>query len=74
MAMWLTQPLTEMSIRNFPAGGNERPARKADILTAIVSPFSRKCRILDISQPYRHPRTVTRVALSLFFTCSNNLE
>jgi hypothetical protein len=34
MAMRLTQPLTEMSIRNFP-GGKKRPARRADILAAI---------------------------------------
>jgi hypothetical protein len=34
MALGLTQPLTEMSIRNLP-GGKERLARKADKLTAI---------------------------------------
>jgi hypothetical protein len=36
-ALWSwrsTQPLTEMSTRNLP-GGKERPARKADNLTAI---------------------------------------
>jgi hypothetical protein len=33
MTVGSTQPLTEMSTRNFP-GGKERPARKAD-LTAI---------------------------------------
>jgi hypothetical protein len=35
MALGLTQPLTEMSTRNLP-GGKGRPARKADILTAIL--------------------------------------
>jgi hypothetical protein len=34
MAPESNQPLTEMSIRNLP-GGKERPARKADNLTAI---------------------------------------
>jgi hypothetical protein len=32
------QPLTEMSIRNLP-GVKERPARKADNLTAICEPI-----------------------------------
>jgi hypothetical protein len=32
-----TQPLTEMSTRNIPEG-KERPARKADNLTAICEP------------------------------------
>jgi hypothetical protein len=34
MDLGSTQPLTEMSTRNFPAGKG-RPARKADNLTAI---------------------------------------
>jgi hypothetical protein len=34
MAPEFTQPLTEMSTRNLP-GGNGRPARGADNLTAI---------------------------------------
>jgi hypothetical protein len=34
MTLWSTQPLTEMSTRDFP-GGNGRPARKTDNLTAI---------------------------------------
>jgi hypothetical protein len=34
MALGLTQPLTEISTRNFP-GVKTRPARKADDLTAI---------------------------------------
>jgi hypothetical protein len=32
-----TQPLTEMSTRNFP-GGNKRPARRADTFAAICEP------------------------------------
>jgi hypothetical protein len=39
MARGSTQPLTEMSTRNFPGGGGkERPTRKADNLTAIYEP------------------------------------
>jgi hypothetical protein len=38
MALGLTQSLTQMSSRNLP-GGEGRPARKADILTAICEPI-----------------------------------
>jgi hypothetical protein len=38
MALGSTQPPTEMSIRNLP-GGKERPARKAENLTAICEPI-----------------------------------
>jgi hypothetical protein len=38
MAVWLTQPLTEMSTRNIP-GGKVQLARKADNLTAISVPI-----------------------------------
>jgi hypothetical protein len=37
MSLRSTQLLTEMSTRNLP-GGKERPARKADNLTAICEP------------------------------------
>jgi hypothetical protein len=38
MALRSTQPLTEMSTRNLP-GGEGRPARGADNLTAISEPI-----------------------------------
>jgi hypothetical protein len=38
MALGSTQPLTEMSSKNFP-GGKGQPARKADSLTAICEPI-----------------------------------
>jgi hypothetical protein len=38
MALGSTQPLTEMSTRNI-LWGKERPARKADNLTAIYEPI-----------------------------------
>jgi hypothetical protein len=36
--MGSTQPLTEMSIKDFP-GGKSRPERKAENLTAICEPI-----------------------------------
>jgi hypothetical protein len=39
MALGSTQPLTEMSTRNFP-GGKKRPARRADNLAAIYGRMS----------------------------------
>jgi hypothetical protein len=38
MALESTQPLTEMSTKNIP-GGEGRPARKAENLTAICVPI-----------------------------------
>jgi hypothetical protein len=39
MALGWIQALTEMSTRNLPKGGGEgRPAREADNLTAICEP------------------------------------
>jgi hypothetical protein len=38
MALWSTEPLTEMNTRNLP-GDKGRPARKADNLTAICEPI-----------------------------------
>jgi hypothetical protein len=41
MALWLTQPLAEMSTSNFPKGKG-RPACKADNLTTIYEPIAKK--------------------------------
>jgi hypothetical protein len=38
MALWSTEPLTEMSTRDL-AWGKGRPAREADKLTAICEPI-----------------------------------
>jgi hypothetical protein len=42
--------------------------READNLIAIVSRLSRQFRILNISQPYRPPRTVKRAGLLSFYS------
>jgi hypothetical protein len=67
MALGATQSLTEMSTRNLPADKG-RPARKADTLTAICEPMSRKCGSLEVLQPHGPPRLVTEIALPLYIT------
>jgi hypothetical protein len=67
MVLGTTQPLTEMSTRNLPGGKAGLPARKADNLTAICEPMSRKYGNLDFSQHYTGylGRTVTEIAKNL---------
>jgi hypothetical protein len=50
MALWSTQPLTEMSTRKLP-GGKKPPARIADKPAIICEPNVWKRENLNLSQP-----------------------
>jgi hypothetical protein len=65
MVLTLTQPLTETNTKNLH-GGKERPARKTDNLPPSVRRLFTKGGILDVSEPYRSPRSVIVIAL-LFY-------
>jgi hypothetical protein len=60
------QHLTQVSNSNSP-GSKERPARKAEKLTPFTRRLSRRCGILDVSQPHRSPRHVTWLVLIFAF-------
>jgi hypothetical protein len=55
MALGSTQPLTEMSTRNFP-GGKKRPARRAENIAAICEP--NVCKLWEL-QPLTTLRPTT---------------
>jgi hypothetical protein len=60
-----TQPATQMRTRNL-SGSKARPARKADNLPPCVNQFSRKFRILVVSQPCGSPCPVAKIDLPLY--------
>jgi hypothetical protein len=65
MALGSTQPLTEMSTRNLP-GGKGRPARKANIFTAICEPIFQPRRLTTLwafTACYRNSFTLPQCGL-----------
>jgi hypothetical protein len=66
MALGFTQPLTEMSTKNLPED-RERPTRKDDNLTATCDPTDFIIWDHQCLKSYRPPRSVTGIALLLFY-------
>jgi hypothetical protein len=65
MAPGLNQPLTEINARKCFWGVEHGRQVRLSISPPSVSQLSRQCGILNISQLYRHPQTVTGRALLL---------
>jgi hypothetical protein len=65
MALDLTQPLRELSARKLP--GWLKCGRCGKLTTSLPTCES----IVDMSYPYRPPRTATKIALFFYFCLSS---
>jgi hypothetical protein len=73
MPLGFTQPLTEMNTttRKIMFLGNKaRAMLRVDNSPPSVIRLSRQCGILNLSQPYRPPRPVTRIFFFILYGSS----